>query len=166
MGLGIAEERHHAVTEVLGNVATEARYRFSGGALIIADYFAPLFRIELSSDRSRTNQVAEQHRQMAPLTNSVWCDRRGICNSFGGSIIQSGAALAAKLFTRLGGRVALWARSGERRPATRTEFAPFLIVHAAFRAAHISGLSYASSSSSSALASFRSAVLKPSVNQP
>ncbi len=48
MRLGIAEEGHHAVAEVLGNMAIEAGYRFSGRALIPGDRLAPFLGIELS----------------------------------------------------------------------------------------------------------------------
>jgi hypothetical protein len=63
--LGPAEERHHAVTEVLGDVTAEARYCFRVRA---AHRLSPFLGIELCGDPGRPNHVAEQHRQMAPLS--------------------------------------------------------------------------------------------------
>ena len=50
VGLGIAKIGHHAVTEVLGDVATESRYRFSGRAMVAEHGLAPFLRIELRGD--------------------------------------------------------------------------------------------------------------------
>jgi hypothetical protein len=62
VGLGIAEERHNAVTKVLGDVAAEARYRFRGRALVAGCCIAPFLRVELRRDPGGPNQIAEQHR--------------------------------------------------------------------------------------------------------
>src|SRR6185437_12563991 len=67
VGLGIAEERHHAVAEVFGDVAAEAAYRLSHRALIGCHRLAPLLGVEPSGYLRRANQVAEEHRQMTPL---------------------------------------------------------------------------------------------------
>jgi len=62
VGLGIAEERHDAVTKVLGDVAAEARYRFCGRALVAGYRIAPFLGVELRGDPGGPNQIAEQHR--------------------------------------------------------------------------------------------------------
>src|SRR5215472_7721797 len=79
MRLGIAEERHHAVTQVLGDVAAKLADRSGGSAMILGHRLAPFLGIELGGDLGRTDQVTEQHRQMAPLA------RERIARSDGGS---------------------------------------------------------------------------------
>src|SRR5260370_41452168 len=101
MRLGIAEERHHAVTEVLGDMATEAGYHFSSGAVVAAHRLAPFFGIELRRDRGGSNQVAEQHRQMAPLA----CDvaRFSFRTTWHGGVQRSGALRTEPGFRRVVG---------------------------------------------------------------
>jgi len=67
VSLGIAEERHQPITKIFGDMPAESCYRFSRSALIARHRLTPFFGIELSGDLSRANQVAEEHRQMAPL---------------------------------------------------------------------------------------------------
>jgi hypothetical protein len=67
VGLGIAEEGHHAIAKVFGDMATEAGNRLRGSALIARHRLTPLFGIELSCNRGRADQVAEEYRQTAPL---------------------------------------------------------------------------------------------------
>ena len=67
VGLGIAEERHNAVTKVLGDVAAEARYRFRGRALVAGYRIAPFLGVEPGRNRSRADQIAEQHREASAL---------------------------------------------------------------------------------------------------
>src|ERR1700676_144799 len=62
VGLGIAEERHHAVTKILGDFAAESRYRFSGRAVVAGHHFSPFLRIETTRDFGRAYQIAEQQR--------------------------------------------------------------------------------------------------------
>jgi len=66
--LRIAEERHHAVAQELGDVPAQARYRVGGCAMVSGDRIAPFLGIELRGYRCGSNQVAEQHRQMTPLS--------------------------------------------------------------------------------------------------
>src|SRR5712691_1888946 len=65
--LGPAKERHHAVTEVLRDMPTEASNRLSGRTMIAGHYFAPILRVQLRGNPGRTNQIAKQNRQMPPL---------------------------------------------------------------------------------------------------
>ena len=64
-----AEVGHHAVAEVLRDVPVEARYRFGRRAMKSREGLAPFLGIEPRGDRGRAHQVAEQHRQMTPLTS-------------------------------------------------------------------------------------------------
>jgi hypothetical protein len=68
VGLRIPEERHHAVAQIFCDVAVEARNRSRSGAMIASHRLAPLLGVELTGDRGRAHQVAEQHRQMPPLS--------------------------------------------------------------------------------------------------
>ena len=67
MGLGIAEECHHAVTKILRYIPSEALYSLGRRAMVLADDFAPLFRVQMASYFGRADEIAEKHRQMAPL---------------------------------------------------------------------------------------------------
>jgi hypothetical protein len=67
MGSGPAEVSHHAVAQIVRDVAIEAGNRFGGRAIIPRDRLAPFLGIELCGDRGRTGEVTEQHRQMTPL---------------------------------------------------------------------------------------------------
>src|SRR5215472_15062024 len=62
----IAEERHHAVAQVLGDVSVESGDRIGGRAMVPGHSLAPFLGIELRRDLSGADQSAEQHRQMAP----------------------------------------------------------------------------------------------------
>jgi hypothetical protein len=72
---GPSEVSHHAVAEIFRDVAVKVRDRFSGGAMITCDRLALFLRVELRGDLGRANQIAKQHRQMAPLAGS---DRDGL----------------------------------------------------------------------------------------
>ena len=47
VGLGIAEECHHTVAEVLGDMPAEALDGLRRRAMVLADDLPPLFRIKL-----------------------------------------------------------------------------------------------------------------------
>jgi hypothetical protein len=70
VGLGIAEERHHAVAKVLGDMPAEALDRLCRSMMISGDNFPPLFRVEMTSYLGRTDEIAEKYRQMAAL--ALW----------------------------------------------------------------------------------------------
>src|SRR5208282_6754183 len=65
--LRITEIRHHTVAEKLCDVTAETLHPFGGRALIAGDDLARFLGIELVLHLGRTDQVAEQDRQMAPL---------------------------------------------------------------------------------------------------
>ncbi len=52
MRFGIAEEGHHAVAEILGDMTAKAGDRVSDRALIAGDRLTPFFGIKLRSDPS------------------------------------------------------------------------------------------------------------------
>src|ERR1700687_3357624 len=122
MRRGPPEISHHAVAEILRDVPAEPRYRFRRGALEAAHGLAPFLGIELSRDRGRADEIAEQHRQMPPLTyfarlntrrlrdwRAKWCIERSatfIAELCGGRVIhttvrtgpgKSGSAFRAEL---------------------------------------------------------------------
>src|SRR6267142_1028129 len=71
MRFGPAEVSHHAVAKVLRDMPTEALDGLRRRAMILGDDLPPLFRIEMASDLGRADEVAEKHRQMAPLASNV-----------------------------------------------------------------------------------------------
>ena len=74
VGLGIAEEGHHAVAKVLRDMPAEAFDCLRRRTMVLADDLAPLFGIEMASYLGRADEIAEQHRQMPALTlwHFVW----------------------------------------------------------------------------------------------
>jgi hypothetical protein len=135
--------------------------------MIAAYQFAPFFRVKLSRNFSRANEITEQHRQMTALTAAR--DSSGRCFHMicGGGLEHSGTAFATEFRCGLVRGAALWAGNGQGSAAVCAEFAPLTIIAVTFRTTHVPPMNdYSLSSSSSAFAFFRSAVSKPSVNQP
>src|SRR5229473_4318366 len=77
---------------------------------------------------------------MPPLTASRRRYGCGICSGRRRCLTQRGAAFTAEAFAQLDGSAAFGARGDEGCPASRTEFAPFSIIAATFRTAHIAPL--------------------------
>ena len=71
----IAEQRHQPVAELLRHMTAHLRHRRRGGIEIGADEVAPLLGIELRGNAGRTDQIAEHHREVAPLAGGF--DRGG-----------------------------------------------------------------------------------------
>ncbi len=164
---GVAEEGHNPIADVAHDFATKACYRLRGCALIARHRCAPFLGVELSSQRRRADQVAKQNRQMPPLTGDLArLDEPGRRDGRADLRTQRSAAFAAELFTRQVGSAAFGACRRQRRTARCTELSSFAIGGPAFRTLHKSPrVAQLDNSSSSALASLRSAVSKPSVNQ-
>jgi hypothetical protein len=135
VGLGIAKERHYSVTKVLGDVATEAGYRFRGRAMVAPHRLAPFLRVELGGDLGRPGQVAEQHRQMAPLAREALAGFSIRTKRRGGSV-ERRSTLAAELKSRWILRAALGAPILQRRAAVAAELGALGIVAMTSRAAH------------------------------
>src|ERR1700756_2710084 len=70
VGLGIAEVRHYAITEVLRDMTVEALNCLCRRTMVLPDDPPPFFRIKLRCDARRVHQIAKQHRQMAAL--ALW----------------------------------------------------------------------------------------------
>ena len=70
VGLGIAEESHHAIAKVLGDMPAEALDCLRRRMMISGDDLAPLFGIKTACYLRRADEVAEEHRQMAAL--ALW----------------------------------------------------------------------------------------------
>jgi hypothetical protein len=63
----IAEQRHHPVAQLLGDLAAHFRDRNRSGAEISADQVAPLFSVQLRGDARRVQQIAEHYYDMTSL---------------------------------------------------------------------------------------------------
>ena len=72
----IAEICEQTVAEVLRNVAAEPHHDGAPHLLIREDELAELLGIQLLGERSRTDEVAEEDRQSAPLTGAKGRRRR------------------------------------------------------------------------------------------
>ena len=72
--LRITEIGHHAVAEVLGDVAAETLDGLRRRTMVIGNYFPPLLGIEMAGYLGRADQIAEKYRQMPPLAlgHFVW----------------------------------------------------------------------------------------------
>jgi hypothetical protein len=71
----IPEVRHHAVAEILRDVAAEALDGIRCGAMIIGYDRPPFFGVELSGKSGRPDQVTKQYRQMSPLAGQATVTR-------------------------------------------------------------------------------------------
>ena len=67
MRLGIAEINQHAVAHILGDKTAKAGDGVGDAAMVGADDLAQILGIEARRQRRRADQVAEHHRQLAPL---------------------------------------------------------------------------------------------------
>ena len=61
---GITAKRHHAVAQILRDMAAEALDRLGRRAMVTRNDFAPFLGIELRGKGGRAHEVAEQDRQM------------------------------------------------------------------------------------------------------
>ena len=66
----VAEQRHQPVAELLGDMPAHLRHRRRGGIEIGADEIAPFLGVEPRGDAGRIHQIAEHHREIAPLTGT------------------------------------------------------------------------------------------------
>jgi hypothetical protein len=65
--LRIAEIDQYPVTHVLGDKAVEAADRLADRTVVVADQLAQILRVMTGRQRRRADQIAEHHRQLAPL---------------------------------------------------------------------------------------------------
>jgi hypothetical protein len=68
MRLGIAEIDQHAVAHIFGDKTAKAAHGVGDAAVVGADDVTQILGIEAGGQRRRTNQVAEHHRQLPPLS--------------------------------------------------------------------------------------------------
>src|SRR6266446_142090 len=129
MRFGIAEVRHHAITEILGDVAVVALDSRRASTAIYAHHVAEIFWIQTFGQRGRADEIAEHHGELAPLGGD---SGRWLCVRRGGGAFQRRAATAAEVFTRAIAESARRTRLCERSTACRTEatFGPVLTVAA------------------------------------
>ena len=67
--LRIAKEGHHAIAEVLGDVAAKSSDYLGGGAMIIRNCLTPFFRVQPPSDLGRADEIAKQYCQVAAFAH-------------------------------------------------------------------------------------------------
>ena len=171
MRLGIAEINQHAVAHILGDKTAKAADGVGDAAMVGADDLAQILGIEARRQRRRTNQIAEHHRQLPPL--SLRLGRRGrlFGNSFGnrcGGQFGDGIAQAQPMACARHANVFqhLIIDLGEQVSVNVVGFEGVGILGETDLFEPIPYCAHAASSSRSAFASLRSWVSKPSVNQP
>jgi hypothetical protein len=67
MRLRIAEIDQHAIAHIFGDKAVEAADRLGDCAVIGADQLPQILRVETRRECRRADEIAEHHRQLAPL---------------------------------------------------------------------------------------------------
>ena len=145
-----AEVHHQPVAQVLGDVPAEAGDRRGGCALILRGDRAPVFGIQASCYFGGTDQVREQHRQVAALAIGRgsgpvfprgdgnlggWLWRRWrLCRTVTGA--QRCTAIPAEALTRWIVRTAPGTTMRHRRAAIAAESIAFGVLRFAVRTAH------------------------------
>jgi hypothetical protein len=76
VGARITEIGEHPVAHVFGDKPAGALDDRCDAAMIGADHSAQIFRIEARRQCRRTDEIAEQHRQLPPLGLRCWRRRR------------------------------------------------------------------------------------------
>jgi hypothetical protein len=126
VGLGVAEECHHAVAEILSDMPAEALDGLRRRSMIVGNDFAPLLGIEMAGDLGRADQIAEKHGQMPPLTFDLVLvdnDVVRILLRFGfGRDNEPRTAVTTEAGAGRILRAALWAADTERNTAANAEF--------------------------------------------
>src|SRR5271154_3501734 len=79
---GIAEQRHDAVAELLGDMAAHFLDRRRGRVEIAADEIAPVLGVELGGNARGADEVAEHHGEVAAL--------RGVLRRWGSGLRRLG----------------------------------------------------------------------------
>jgi hypothetical protein len=106
---GPAEVDEQPIAESLGNVVAEAGHGSGGGLLVLRDDIAPLLGIEVRAELGRADEVAEEHRQLAPLADFGGAGCRLYQFSWSRGLAEGCATLAAEL--RLGLQLVATART-------------------------------------------------------
>src|SRR5262245_55570637 len=70
MRLGITKVHQQTIPEVLRDIAVKALNDCCCGLLVGAYYLAPIFRVMLTSQERRVDEVTEHHRELAPF--GIW----------------------------------------------------------------------------------------------
>ena len=131
--LRIAKIYHRTVPMMSRDKAVEPGNGFSNAAPVAGDNRAEVFGIEPRGERSRSDEVAKQYRELPALDRArVPCRRhhRGKIHA------QSGPAVAAKLVQGWVGRAAGRTAPHDRRSAPPTEFPLLRDFGRAIRAVH------------------------------
>jgi hypothetical protein len=168
MRLRVAEIDQDTIAHVLGDKAIEPGDNLGGGAVIRGDDFAQILELEPRRQRGRADEVAEHHGQLPAfgIGSCRWRHRGGRrlatrhgnrCEQFPAMTNRDNANLPEILRRQLGEHLTIDFVVAERRLV-------LLETQAAQPCCNVRQAP--PSPSSSAFASLRSGVSKPSVNQP
>jgi len=64
---GIAEVHQQPIAEILGDIPVKVLDDLSAGGLVCPHHLAPVFGVQLTGERRRVHEIAEQHGELAPL---------------------------------------------------------------------------------------------------
>jgi len=118
--LGVAEESDQTVAEILSDVSLETGDGVRSDAAIPGGEIAPLFGIDLGCDLRRSDQIAEENRQLATLALGSGGRRRCESGCRRGPL-DPRAALQTELRSGPEGGSALHAAHRDRDAALETE---------------------------------------------
>ena len=79
VGLGIAEVDEQTIAEILRDMPVKAGDHLGAGVLIGPHHLAQVFGVKLCRERGRTDQVTEEHGELAPFRRWRGEDSRGRC---------------------------------------------------------------------------------------
>src|SRR5262249_29286217 len=173
VGLGIAEIDEHPIAHVFSNEPAEPGDLLRDALVIGADHGTQIFGVEPCRERRRAHQIAEHHRKLAAFR------RRG-------SGLTGGSTSWLHVGNGCGGQFGDPVSDAQSMPGTRHAKVPQSLIIDLPQKVHVDvvglegvgilakadrlkpfpDLAHALSSSSSDLASFKSGVSKPPVNQP
>ena len=176
MGLRIAEVHQHAVAHVLRHEPAEALHGLGDALLIGRNDLAQVFRVHARRERRRADEVREHHRDLAALGSvlglrlgqrRLWrcldvTDKLRNRRQHLSSMSKRDADLLQDLDPSNGGAP----RHRCRCPQKRSAYSAMPMLRQPVRNRLRRWHAHDDNSSSNALASFRSSVSKPSVNQP
>src|SRR5215470_14830509 len=141
------EQREDAIAGELHHVTVVAPHRLDHQLQRRIDNRARLLRVELFHQLGRALDIGEQRcDRLALAIDNLRCRNRvtqlkgswlGARRGTWRGCANRGAAFATEAFVWLEWCAAFWTRGDEWCPAACTEFAPFAIITATFRTAHI-----------------------------
>jgi hypothetical protein len=93
--LGVSKVHQQTIAQILGNMPLIAGDHFGAGLLVSSHHLTQTFGVELTGERGRVHQVAEQHRELAALglhdhlSNPIQVHARRLVSFLGSWLLSS-----------------------------------------------------------------------------